>query len=333
MTKSNKLPTMKDVAKQAGVSLGTVSKVFNGIPVGDEYRIKVEAAAKELGYQVNVYARGLRASKTNTIAVILPNITHPFYASMADYCCQMLAKRGYRMLLATTSFDPKTEQNCIDMVQQNKVDGIIAITYNPELEVNEDIPFVIIDRKFHNRIPCVSSDNYAGGQMAAEKLAENGCKHLLFLGISSHVAGEADKRYQGFMQYCESNQIDYTIQRVWDEDGLEALQEFLLQNISSGAFPYDGIFCGTDILAAQVISFLKENGVRVPEDVQIIGYDGIPIFGLEDYYCSTIKQPLAQMASTAVDILLSDNQSAPALICLPVEYCPGGTTRDSFSHS
>ncbi|MBQ3774410.1 MAG: LacI family DNA-binding transcriptional regulator, partial [Pseudobutyrivibrio sp.] len=93
---------MKDVSRLAGVSLGTVSKVFNGIPVGDEYKAKVEAAAKALGYQVNVYARGLRASKTNTVAVILPNVINPFYSNMADYCCRRLNEKGYRMLLSTT---------------------------------------------------------------------------------------------------------------------------------------------------------------------------------------------------------------------------------------
>ncbi len=328
MAKSNKTPTMKDVAVTAGVSLGTVSKVFNGIPVGNEYKNKVEAAAKALGYQVNVYARGLRSNKTNTVAVIVPNVIHPFYSNMADLCCQKLSAKGYRMLLATTSFDPKTEQKCIDMVQQNKVDGIIAITYNPDLEVNDDIPFVIIDRKFHNNVPCVSSDNYTGGQIAAEKLVEKGCKNLLFLGISSHVPGEADKRSVGFESYCSSHDINHTIHRVWDEDGNENIIAFLDQSADNGTFKFDGIFCATDMLAVQVQSHLQKLGINVPEDVQIIGYDGIPKFGLNEYYCSTIKQPIDKMADTAIDILLNEGKSnAPALICLPVEYFEGGTTK------
>lgn len=327
MSKSSKLPTMKDVATAAGVSLGTVSKVFNGIPVGDEYRQKVEAAAKALGYKVNVYARGLRANKTNTIALILPNVTHPFYSSMADLCCQKLAENGYRMLLATTSFDPKTEQECLHMVQQNKVDGIIAITYNPNLEVSDDIPFVIIDRKFHNNIPCVSSDNYNGGQIAAEKLIEKDCKNLLFLGISSHVPGEADKRSIGFESYCNTHNIDCEIHKVWDEDGIENIYQFIDKSFKNDKFIYDGIFCATDMLAVQVINRLKEKGISIPEDVQVIGYDGIPKFGLDEYYCSTIKQPLEQMAATAVDILINSEKTTSALVCLPVEYHEGGTTK------
>lgn len=328
MSKSNKLPTMKDVAQTAGVSLGTVSKVFNGIPVGDEYRQKVETAAKALGYKVNVYARGLRANKTNTIALILPNVIHPFYSYMADLCCQKLAEKGYRMLLATTSFDPETEKQCLQMVQQNKVDGIIAITYNPNLEVNDDIPFVIIDRKFHNNVPCVSSDNYTGGQIAAEKLSEKGCKNLLFVGISSHVPGEADKRSIGFENYCNSNNIFCEVHKVWDEDGIENIYQFLDKSMHKNKFAYDGIFCGTDMLAIQVIDYLKKKGLDVPEDVQVIGYDGMPKYGLDEFYCSTIKQPLDKMAAAAIDILINnDKSSTPALVCLPVEYHEGGTTK------
>ncbi|MCR5415970.1 MAG: LacI family DNA-binding transcriptional regulator [Pseudobutyrivibrio sp.] len=319
---------MKDVAVAAGVSLGTVSKVFNGIPVGAEYKNKVDAAAKMLGYQVNEYARGLRASKTNTIAVIVPNVIHPFYSTLADMCCNKLSEKGYRMLLATTSFDPQTEQQCIDMVQQNKVDGIIAITYNPELDVKEDIPFVIIDRKFHHRVPCVSSDNYAGGQLAAEKLVEKGCSNLLFLGISSHVPGEADKRNLGFASYCQTNNIKHTIHRVWDEDGFDDIKAFIDSSIKNGKFAYDGIFVSTDMLAIQVMDYLKKHDISIPEDVQVIGFDGIPKFGFDGYYCSTIKQPLDKMAATAIDILLNQEiNSTPSLVCLPVEYCEGDTTK------
>lgn len=328
MSKKTKLPTMKDVSVVAGVSLGTVSKVFNGIPVGEEYKQKVEKAASKLGYQVNVYARGLRASKTYTIALILPNLINPFYSSLADICCKLLQEKGYRILLTTTSYNAEQEQKCVDMVQQNKVDGIIAITYNPELEINDDLPFVIFDRKFHNSIPCVSSDNYSGGQLAAEKLVENGCKKLLFLGISSHVPGEADKRVLGFENYCNNNQIDYTVHRVFDEDGLNNICQFIDDSIVDGHFPFDGIFCNTDTLAIDVMNKLHECNISIPDDVQLIGYDGIKSFQSGSYVCSTISQPLEDMAKAAIDILLSDEKNkSSALICLPVTYCYGGTTK------
>lgn len=323
-----KTPTMKDVAKEAGVALGTVSKVFNGLPVGEEYKIKVEEAAKRLGYQVNVYARGLRSSRTNTIALIVPVLTHPFYSSLADHCCEILQSKGYRMMVATTSYNPETEQQCIDMVQQNKVDGIIAITYNPNLEISEELPFIIIDRKFDAKVPCVSSDNFSGGQLAAEKLVENGCKNLLFLGNSSRVPGEADKRVLGFESYCIQNQIPYKIHRTFDDEIFLSIEEYVENNIQDSTFPYDGVFCNTDVVACQVRDILFKHGIAVPDDVQIIGYDGLKKFNSDDYYCSTIRQPLREMAETAIQLLLdTDRKTAPALICLPVTYCYGGTTK------
>jgi LacI family transcriptional regulator len=328
MNKDKKQPTMKDVAIAANVSLGTVSKVFNGIPVGDEYKSRVEKAAKRLGYQVNVYARGLRAQKTYTVSLILPDLQNPFYSSLADYCCSYLSKSGYRTLISTTSSDPQAEQDCVNMVLQNKVDGIIAITYNPALEVSDDIPFVIIDRKFKSNVPCISSDNFAGGELAASKLVENGCKNLLFAAVSSHVPGEADKRLLGFSNYCEHNDISFTICNVFDEDGIEAVYDFLDKNIEGKKLSFDGIFCNTDFTARRVMKFLFGRNISVPEDVQIIGYDGVKRFGFDDYYCSTIRQPLKEMAEAAVDILLNkDRASAPSLVCLPVTYCFGNTTK------
>ena len=321
-------PTMKDVAQEAGVALGTVSKVFNGIPVGDSYRTKVEDAAKKLGYQVNQYARGLRAGSTFTVALILPGVNHPFFASLAQHVCEALAARGYRMLLYVTASNPESEQACVNMVRQNKADGIIGLTYNP-LVVDEDLPFVGIDRSFRHDIPCVSSDNYSGGRMAAEKLIELGCGHLAFLRTGSARPGEADKRGDGFESACRARNVPYETLRLNDGEDWELFREFFRSHIHNGKLDIDGIFCSTDLVAWRIRHMLRELGFRVPEDVQIIGYDGIRRFGAEALYCSTIVQPIQKIAETAVDLLLTkDRSNIPALVCLPVSYVPGGTTRE-----
>ena len=121
MAKQNTAPTMKDVAKEAGVSLGTVSKVINGIPVGDEYRKKVEQAIKTLDYHINAYAKGLKNNRTYTVAVILPNLLNPFFSMVAHYINRALVNRGYRMLLCDTEYDYTKEQEMVQMVAQNKV--------------------------------------------------------------------------------------------------------------------------------------------------------------------------------------------------------------------
>lgn len=329
MKQKNASPTMKDVAQEAGVALGTVSKVFNNLPVGESYRLRVEEAARRLGYQVNSYARGLKTNKTCSVALILPTITDPFFSALAQHVCQALAARNYRLILSLTASDPDAEQRCIQMVQQNKVDGVIGLTYNPELEVDPRLPYVSIDRKFNPGTPCVSSNNFGGGQLAAEKLLELGCKRLLFLRIGSEVPGESDKRGDGFEFYCRQKGADCTALRRYDRDGIESFRTFLEEHMEGGRLAFDGIFCGTDALTCHILEMLAELGARVPEDVQLIGFDGIRSFPTNRFYCSTIVQPIDRLAETCVDILLrEDRNNLPSLICLPVAYAAGGTTKE-----
>lgn len=322
-------PTMKDVAREAGVALGTVSKVFNNIPVGEDYRRRVEEAAKRLGYQVNSYARGLKTNRTCSAALILPNVTAPFFAMLAQEVCSALAQRGYRTVLFTTAYDPEAEQRCIRMVQQNKVDGIIGLTYNPSLEVAPQLPYVSIDRYFSPSVPCVSSDNFGGGQMAAEKLLELGCERPLFLRIGSRVPGESDKRGDGFEAVFRQRGMECASLRLNDEDGLEPFRRFLAGHMTEGRLDFDGIFCVTDALVVHIRTMLLELGLRVPEDVQLIGFDGIRRFAEEGFICSTIVQPVSRLAETGVELLLREDRSnLPSLVCLPVSYAPGGTTKE-----
>ena len=332
MRKKSNAPTMKDVAQEAGVALGTVSKVFNGIPVGKSYRLRVEDAAKKLGYQVNTYARGLKTNRTFTVAVIMPFITHPFFGELTEQISRCLAARDYRTMLAVTTSDLAVEQHCIEMVQQNKVDGIIALTYHPDLIVDDDLPFVSINRFYSAAIPCVASDNYGGGVLAADTLSRLGCRNLLFVRHGAAVAGEPDKRGAGFETGCRQNGLPCTSFQVNDEDGKSPILEFLDAHIRDGRFEYDGIFCNTDALAVQVMVHLRSRRIRIPEDVQVIGFDGLMDPFLNKPVCSSIVQPIAQLAETAVDILLSQDRSRlPALTCLPVSFRPGGTTREEMS--
>lgn len=322
-------PTMKDVAREAGVSLGTVSKVINGIPVGESYRRRVAEAARRLGYTVNNYARGLKTNRTYCVALVLPSLRHPFFAALADEITASLARRGYRCVLMITNFDAETEQKSFVMVRQNKVDGVIALTYSPDLETDDDLPIVTIDRHFGAGTPCVSSDNYAGGQLAAEKLLELGCRDLLALQIGADVPGEPHKRGAGFESLCHARGAHCKSLVLRESDTEAPIFQFLEQHFADGRRDFDGIFCSSDGLARQVAEYLCERGASVPQQVQIIGYDGLTDFATGRYYCSTIVQPIAQMAEAAVDTLLDETMlSSGANICLPVTYAPGGTTRD-----
>lgn len=330
--RSGNAPTMKDVAREAGVSLGTVSKVINGIPVGDHYRKRVEAATKKLGYHVNNYARGLKTNKTYCVALIMPSLRHPFYATLTNELTGCLMRYGYRSLLMITNYDSVAEKNCFQLAQQNKIDGIIALTYSPNLEVDESIPVVTIDCHFSANIPCVSSDNYQGGMLAAQKLIALGCRNLLYFRIGPDIHGEAEKRGPGFENACRIAKVAYQSLFLSNNDTEAPFFQFLEEHIQEGKLEFDGIFCNSDGLAVRVRDYLISKNIRTPEDVQIIGYDGIIDFATHRYICSTIVQPIPEMAETAVDALLNrDHSLSPANIALPVYYAPGGTTLEPNS--
>ena len=327
MKKENYVPTMKDVAKEACVALGTVSKVVNGLPVGEPYRIRVEEAIKKLNYQVNSYAQGLKASKTYTAALLIPNTQDPFFSAITYHINTALLKRNYRMLLCCTDYDSNLEQEYVTMAQQNKVDGIIGLTYNPGLKIEEQTPFVSIDRSMGAKIPCVASDNFAGGQLAAEKLADLGCQHVAFLRIGSSLSNEPNKRKSGFENGCLARGLSYEMKILNDGDSFEEFEHFLKEHIEDGTLSFDGIFCVTDSVAYSVLKILHKLGQKVPENVQVIGYDGTRILGDKEYVCSTIVQPVPDMAEMCVELLLQENMmQKPPLVCLPVTYVPGGTT-------
>ncbi len=320
-------PTMKDVAREAGVALGTVSKVVNGIPVGETYRIKVEEAIRKLDYRVNTYAKGLKNNKTYTIAVLVPNLMHPFFGKLAYYLNTSLAACGYQMVVYSTDYDPELEQNYIIMAEQKKVDGIICLSYNPELKISEGMSFVSIDRHFGS-YPCVCSDNYGGGRQAVQKLYDCGCRNLAFLRVGSKLSNEPNKRKDGFISACEDLNIPYTLKILNDDTPISDFNVFLHEHFQNGKLDFDGIFCVTDALAYQIMEYLRNMGLRIPDDVQIIGFDGIQQFGTMDYICSTIVQPIESMAKTCVSLVLSDdNPYTSPLICLPTEFAYGGTTK------
>lgn len=327
MAGSHGVPTMKDVAREAGVALGTVSKVVNGLPVGEEYRLRVERAIEKLDYHINSYAKGLKSGKTMTVAVIMPNLVNPFFAGLVNSINRVLCQRMYRMLYFSSDWNPELEQKYVWLAEQQKVDGIICLSYNPKLQLSQDVPLVSIDRYFGNRIPCVTSDNYGGGWMAAEKLAELGCRRIAMLRIGSPLPHEPNKRREGFVDACKALGIPYDQKILNDGEPFQGFVDFLQAHVHHGKLDFDGLFCVTDGIVHQIRGVLRTMGISVPQDVQMIGFDGIRHLGDLELTCSTIVQPVDAIAETCVDLVLGERRGqTPSLICLPVHYEAGGTT-------
>lgn len=330
---SFKQPTIKDVAQKAGVSLGTASKVINGIPVTDRNREKVQQAIDELGYKVNTYAQGLKKNKTGLIALIIPNLTNPFFASFVTYVEAALYENNLKLLLCCANGIPQKELECLHMAAQNKVDGVIALTYSDiGQHIPSDLPIVVFDRFFENQnIPRIGSDNFSGACMAVEKLLENGCRHPVYIRFHSVFPGESDKRKDGYLHACKVHHLapDY-LDKIDSPDSIADMKEFLSQHKNpDGSLTFDGVFAHTDYHGHLFCELLRSEGYRIPEDVQLIGFDGITKFGnIQDgLFVSSICQPIRELAQKSVELLLKwGTEELPSLTLLPAVYRYGGTT-------
>ncbi len=328
-------PTMKDVAREAGVSLGTVSNVINGVSVREAYKEKVEAAIKKLNYQVNSYARGLKISKTGTITLIIPTLDHPFFSALAYEIEQQTYLNSRKLILCCSNGIAEKEVEYLSLATQNKTDGIIALTYSDiSSKVPDSIPFVAFDRYFENQsIPRIASDNYSGGVMAVNKLYEFGCRNIAFIGFHSAFPGEADKRFEGYSSACKSLGLSPIILRETDNhDAYRQIKNFIEKSIDKKRnLPiFDGIFANTDFDACICKEVLTDMGVRIPDDVQLIGFDGLKRFYSPDKcYVSSICQPIKELAKKCVEMVINESEEVlPSLTLLPVHYCYGGTTKE-----
>ena len=321
------MATMKDVAQRAGVGVGTVSRVINHVPgVKESTLIKVNQAIKELNYIPDEYARGLKTKSSRTIALILPSVWYPFFSEFAYYVEKRLDKENYKLLLCNSNGNPTEEAKYIKMLKQNKIDAIIAITYSDiEQYIYSNIPFVSLDRYFDKKVSYVTSDNYEGGKLAARKLLEHGARSLV--GSHSKYPNGTMLRRDGFRDYLENIGIDY--KEIFLQEPVNDFTPYILEMLKVHP-KIDGIFCHTDSLLLKLRKILNQYGYRVPEDIQLIGFDGMNLSSDLPLGISTIAQPVEQLANGAVDLVLrkiADPSLKNEAKMYPVRYVDGNTTK------
>ena len=323
------MATMKDVAQRAGVGVGTVSRVINRVPgVKESTLIKVNQAIKELNYIPDEYARGLKTKSSRTIALILPSVWYPFFSEFAYYVEKRLGKENYKLLLCNSNDNTTEEAKYIKMLKQNKIDAIIAITYSDiEQYIYSNIPFVSLDRYFDKKVSYVTSDNYEGGKLAARKLLEHGARSLAYVGSHSKYPNGTMLRRAGFRDYLENIGIDY--KEIFLQEPVNDFTPYILEMLKVHP-KIDGIFCHTDSLLLKLRKILNQYGYRVPEDIQLIGFDGMNLSSDLPLGISTIAQPVEQLANGAVDLVLrkiADPSLKNEAKMYPVKYVDGNTTK------
>lgn len=319
-----------DVAKLAGVSSTTVSRVINNYgSLSEKTKKKVHEAMDQLNYQPNVMARSLQGKRTNMIGLIIPDVSNPFFGELVEILEEQLFKKDYRVILCDSHQDHDKESYYLKMLQANRVSGIITETHNRNLPEYEQsgLPIVSLDRYLSDNIPIVSSDNFSGGQKAAQALLHVDCQQMAVITGSNNSKSPTDDRVRGFNQALAAHNL--TAKSV--ELGLHVSSNVKLMKIRQLLTnnEVDGIFCTDDLTALLVIQIAKKLGITIPEQLKVIGYDGTKLIRQYMPELTTIVQPIADMADLAIDLLLQRIENPEVKLekqyVLPVDQAVGAT--------
>lgn len=325
------MATIVDVAKLAGVTPTTVSRVINNRGyISEKTRNKVNEAMDQLGYQPNEIARSLTKQKSNTIGVIVPHISHPYFAKLISNLENEAAKSGYKIILCNSKEKAEKEKQYLDMCKSNRVAGIILCSGNVESnKINTgNIPVVLLEKNFEEGKLGIQCDNYQGGKLATEHLIDCGCKRLLhFSGVIDEEM-PADNREKAFIDICNENNIEFFI-RKYDINTYNEMNYYeYIKDTLNEIKNIDGIFASSDLIAAQVIQVCNELNIRIPSDVKLVGFDDVEIAKLTTPTITTIHQPIKEMARLAVELIDSKytNVEIDKQIIVPVELVVRNST-------
>lgn len=324
------MATIKDVAREAGLAVTTVSRVLNNRGyISEDARRKVDEAMKRLNYHPSEMARSLR-KKSNLIGVIVPHIRHPYFAEVISHLENEAYELGYRILLCNTRDKEEREKEYVDICKSNRVAGIIifsgSLSTSPFGEL--DIPVVTMERKLETATAAVECDNLQGGRLAARRLIEAGCKRLLHIGSNRDVIElPADDRARGFLMECERAGVSAHVVNPRAEDYLSLSYERMIEEIMDSYGDVDGIFASSDMIAAQIIQECGRRGKKIPEDLKLVGFDDSIIARFTSPRLSTIHQPIKEMAALAVKIVkrASGGEEVETHSVLPVSLVERGT--------
>lgn len=311
MSKPGKV-TLSDVAKAAGVSSGTVSNTLNRPEaVSDATRRRVLAAIATLDFVPNEGAARLRSGSSRLLGLVVPDIGSSFYAEIAKGVARRAEERGHAMLLFDTGDDPEREVRQLETLARHRsIGALIAPRMADERQLRRlralNMHLVLIDRPASEHDGCsVSIDDVQGGRMAARHLQVLGRGRLTFVAGPAGVP-QADRRLQGFREILGDGGAGLDVVHVESPDFLGG-EEAARSMVVSGSRA-DGVFCVNDQLAVGVVNELTRSGVRVPQDVAVVGYGDTSVARSASVPLTTVRQPMSDLGRAAVDHLISESE-------------------------
>jgi LacI family transcriptional regulator len=331
---SNAVPTLEDVAKLAGVSKSTASRILSAvkdatIPFSLGTKKKVREAAVKLDYRPSKMARGLTLDRTGIIGLVVPSLTDAFFPEVISAIEAPLVKAGYSVFLADANADSQVEQARIHDLLTWRVDGLIIAPSQTTGQAGlfwelwrRQIPFVTIDRTFPETPFCsVSTDDETGVAMAVDHLVAAGRARIAWAGGGFLTISTTRLRKAGYAAGLIRNGIlpvpDYALDLPASESGgRQAVERILALNPRP-----DGVICFSDNVALGVLEACAQHGIRVPEDLAVVGYADLPFAGMLKVSLTTIRQPQALLGRRAVELLLKcmEKKRHSERIVLPVE--------------
>ena len=304
------MPTIKEIAELAKVSTATVSKVLNGKDkyISEKTRQRILEIVEKEGYIPNGIAKSLKIKKTRTIGLIIPDVMNPFFAEVARGAEDTAEERGYIVIICNSDNRIDKEERYLNILQEKMVDGIIMTASESMASQTIErcnIPMVLVDRDIDINKPIghITVNNEEGTFMATSHLIKKGCKNIGF--ISSKIVNKLSKeRLEGYKRALKEHGFTVDEDRIYLENyNVESGYRGASHLLNKGDI--DGICCGNDLIAIGAIRLLKERGIRIPEEVKIIGFDNISISKYIDPPLSTIAQPIYKIGQESVNMLIS----------------------------
>ncbi len=305
-----KFITIKDVAKASGYSINTVSRALNNkSEIKEETKEKILKVARELGYFKNFAAASLRGQRTKTIGVVLPDSANPFYSEVLKGIESEAKKHGYQIVLTNTERNYESEKEGIFALLQRRIDGLLV---SPVQERDDDIreliklniPFVIVGRHFEKiKVDEVYNDEIKGGYLATEYLIKKGYKKILMLNGYLHKS-PAKMRLEGYKKALGKYGIKFDSELViiGDIDFTDGYNQ--IKNAIKSEKSFDSIFAYNDMLALGAIKVLKEEKIKVPEDIGVVGYDDILFASISAPALTTVMIKKQELGARSFKLLM-----------------------------
>ena len=326
------MATLRDVADRAGVTVTTVSRMLNGrVNVSVKTRDKIEKAMRELGYRPNEMARALAKKSSNLIGLLVPSAKQYFFSELIQEVENAVAANNCQLLLCVSDQETEKENAYIQMLLGDRVRGIIVASYSQGFDrvAHAGAPVVYIERKSEDGTPSAMMDHLEGGRLAGEHLIAKGCRNLVYLSGNASRNSVSGLRYAGFCSAAERAGIarPVLVEAQWEEfvslDYTETCRKLFSEHPRM-----DGILTSNDLMAATVVRFCLREGIRIPENLKVIGYDDTSFAALCPVPLTTIHQPVGEVARYAVDCLIrcSAGETVPVNSVFPVHLVERETT-------